>query len=122
MKKCKVICITTGQEFDTIDAAARFAGAKRWTMGVKMETAGGFIDSEGREYRRESPMETKNQYSNTGKELQVVKNEYTRTVEPKQMDVSEVLWAKIAEICENAGCWKEVKALLDVLEILTTEK
>jgi hypothetical protein len=55
--------------FSTIAAAAKFAQTNKWTMGVKMDTAGGFIDKYGNEYVRERPMETKNKYKNRGKKI-----------------------------------------------------
>lgn len=65
----KVLCKTTGITYNTIEDAARFAGADSWTMSKKMTAAGGFIDKNGNEYVRLSPMISKNSYENTGKKL-----------------------------------------------------
>ena len=118
-KRCGVVCITNGKKFKSIKDAAKYAGVKNWSMSVKMATAGGFIDSQGREYHRESPMQTKNQYKNTGKELAVIKKEYMRNPEPKtkQIDISEIIYDKIGEICIKSGCWEDVSALLKTYKL-----
>lgn len=68
-KYCKVLQVNTGKIFKTIKEASEYAGVDSWTMSVKMETAGSFIDKNGNEYKRLSPMITKNKYVNTGKTL-----------------------------------------------------
>lgn len=70
-KYCKVLQINTGKIFNTISEASRYAGVDSWTMSVKMETAGSFIDKNGNEYKRLSPMITKNKYVNTGKTIKL---------------------------------------------------
>jgi len=137
-KKCQVVCITNGKKFESIEAAAKYAKAKRWTMNVKMSVAGGFVDSEGREYRRETPMKTKNNYRNTGKELKLIKKAYKMTGKKGSKPVDETtvnevvenpncvleaaLWGHIARICEEHGCWEEVSALLEALAVITDKK
>ena len=137
-RNCKVVCVTNGRHFKSIQSAARYAGVKGWTMGVKMSVAGGFIDSLGREYRRETPMKTKNNYKDTGKELKIIKSEYTKTKvsEPTEQPaqpvgevlestndvVSQALWDKVEQICEQHGCWKEVSALIAALKIINNKK
>ena len=131
-KKCEVVCITNGKKFKSIEAAAKYAGAKSWTMGVKMSVAGGFVDSQGREYRRQRPMATKNQYRDTGKEMKMIKSEYNRTnlvlplvdckpvVEPQHNNdvVIQALREHIEKICKAHNCWGEVSALLDAMNII----
>lgn len=68
-KYCKVLQVNTGKIFNTISEASKYAGVDSWTMSVKMETAGSFIDRKGNEYKRLSPMITKNKYVNTGKTI-----------------------------------------------------
>ena len=63
----KVECITTGVVYDNMMEASRAANADEWTMSKKMEVSGGFIDACGNEYRRLTPMRTKNVYGDTGK-------------------------------------------------------
>ena len=118
-KSCGVVCITNGKKFKSIKDAAKYAGVKNWSMSVKMSVAGGFIDSQGREYHRERPMQTKNQYKNTGKELAVIKQEYMRQPESKtkQIDISEIIYDKIGEICIKSGCWEDVSALLKTYKL-----
>ena len=62
--KCPVICTTTGKVYDSIADASKAAGANNWTMSLKMEKAGKFIDKEGNEYIRKIPMNTSREYSN----------------------------------------------------------
>ncbi len=119
-KRCGVVCITNGKKFKSIKDAAKYAGIRSpWTMGVKMSVAGGFVDKEGREYHRENPMQTKNKYKNTGKELAVIKQEYMRQPESKtkQIDISEIIYDKIGEICIKSGCWEDVSALLKTYKL-----
>lgn len=65
-KSCKVYCKTLNKWFKTIKAAAKFAKANDWSMSKKMDVSGVFVDEEGREYIRQTPMETKNKYPDTG--------------------------------------------------------
>lgn len=66
----KVECITTGVVYNNIMDASIAANADEWTMSKKMGVAGSFIDANGNEYRRLTPMRTKNVYKNTGKTVQ----------------------------------------------------
>ena len=75
-KKVQVVCITTGVVYNRLGDAALAAGADAWTMSKKMEASGGYIDANGNEYRRLTPMRTKNTYKDTGKKLKA-KREYT---------------------------------------------
>lgn len=70
----KVECITTGVVYKSINEAAAAANCDSWTMSKKMETSGGFVDAFGNEYRRLSPMATKNNYEDTGKTVQFKKS------------------------------------------------
>jgi hypothetical protein len=65
--------------FKSIKDAAAYAQVDGWTMSKKMETSGSFIDNNGDEYIRETPMKTKNKYKNTGKKLckAITKKEHT---------------------------------------------
>ncbi len=75
-KTVKVLCVTTGVTYDKLGDAAKVAGADQWTMSKKMETSGGYIDANGNEYRRLTPMVSKNMYKDTGKTLKS-KREYS---------------------------------------------
>lgn len=75
-KAVKVLCVTTGVTYNRLGDAALAAGADAWTMSKKMEASGGYIDANGNEYRRLTPMRTKNTYKDTGKKLKS-KREYT---------------------------------------------
>lgn len=75
-KTVKVLCVTTGVTYNKLGDAAKAAGADQWTMSKKMETSGGYIDANGNEYRRLTPMVSKNMYKDTGKTLKS-KREYS---------------------------------------------
>ena len=65
--KIMVYCKTIDRWFPSIQSAAKFAGVNGWTMGMKMQSSGGFIDANGREYIRKTPMKSKNIYPDYGK-------------------------------------------------------
>ena len=130
-KKCEVVCVTNGKKFKSIKDAVKYAGAKHWTMNVKMSFAGGFKDDQGREYKRLTPMNTKNKYKDTGKEIQKIKGEYTRQRRLPLVDfipkpqpqhnndvVIQALREHIEKICKAHNCWGEVSALLDAMKII----
>lgn len=56
-KNCPVFCETTNTTYDSITAAAREANVNSWTMGLKMDKAGKFIDKNGNVYVRSRPMQ-----------------------------------------------------------------
>lgn len=66
----RVYCKTLNKWFNSITDAANFAGAKQWTMGLKMGKCGKFIDKNGNEYTRETPLKTADNYRDTGPTLQ----------------------------------------------------
>lgn len=55
-ESCPVKCTTTGKYYPSISAAAKELGLHMWTMSVKMEDTGKFIDKNGNEYIRLKPM------------------------------------------------------------------
>lgn len=120
--RCPVICETLNKRFFSIKDAAKFAKVNNWTMSVKMETAGQFIDKEGNVYKRLKPMITKNAYKNTGAEILVDRPHYTKTkVEAEKSPVSGIELAKSilknkAFEYVNANNFKVAKELLDVIE------
>lgn len=56
---CPVTCITTNEKFDSIQAVANKLNLNAWTIGLKMDKAGKFIDKNGNEYIRELPMKSR---------------------------------------------------------------
>ena len=51
-----VKCLDTGVVYPSISAAAKACNEHMWTMSVKMEETGKFIDKEGKQYIRLAPM------------------------------------------------------------------
>lgn len=66
----RVYCKTLNKWFNSITDAANFAGAKQWTMGLKMGRSGKFIDKNGNEYTRETPLKSADNYKDTGPTVQ----------------------------------------------------
>lgn len=58
-RACKVQCVETGKIFSSISEAARHLNVQTWTMSLKMEKAGKFIDKKGNTYIRLKPMVSK---------------------------------------------------------------
>lgn len=127
-KTVKVVCVTTGVVYDKLGEAAKAANADQWTMSKKMETAGGYIDINGNEYRRLTPMKTKNKYTNTGKKLQKTPRGHTRTKKPlpdtapetqtsiKQnvpQVVKDAINDKIIDLLKRAGVYDQIVDLLN---------
>ena len=81
-RNCPVICETLNRKFKTITAASKFAGVNEWTMGLKMQTAGQFIDKNGNVYKRLKPMNTTRTYTNTGDMIQKEMKKHSKVVEP----------------------------------------
>ena len=90
-KSIKVECITTGVVYNSINEAASVANCDSWTMSKKMETSGGFVDARGNEYRRLTPMITKNTYEDTGKAVQFKKSYAHREPNKEFLTIDESL-------------------------------
>lgn len=67
-----VYCENLNKTFKSIEEAARYAKVSGWTMGVKMTTAGKFVDLNGNVYTRLLPMQSIRSYANTGDSLRKV--------------------------------------------------
>lgn len=99
-KACKVFCETTGKVYPSIEAAAKAIGVSGWTLSMKMQVKGQFVDSNGNVYKRERPMDSKNVYSTTSAGIKnwkqtgqkSLRNIYVQpTNEPEQTVMTEVL-------------------------------
>ena len=122
-KYCKVLQVNTGKIFKTIKEASEYAGVDSWTMSVKMETAGSFIDKNGNEYKRLSPMITKNKYVNTGKTLktehvvkEIEKNNDNCIEEEKDtvpQIVKDAINEKIILMLKEKGLYEDIVNLLN---------
>lgn len=89
-----VYCENLNKTFKSIAAAAKHARVSDWTMGLKMSTAGKFVDLNGNVYTRLLPMQSKRSYRNTGETLQhVYKN--PQYLKGKQTMIEEVKPAQI---------------------------
>jgi len=125
-RNCPVRCLTTGKEYATITDAAKSIGVNSWTMGLKMEKAGKFIDSNGNEYIRLVPMQTTCDYPDTP--ARIVKEHTVKSVHKKQNFVTveknvslenaleAIKEAAIAKI--KAGSYQEATKYIDALALL----
>lgn len=112
----KVLQVNTGVIFGSIRDASIEADADEWTMSKKMEFAGSFIDKFGNEYKRLTPMDTKNTYKagekTVGRYVQkqynnVVKKDYIYADLPKA--IKELVDEKISNMFESGKSWYEIK-------------
>ena len=85
-RACPVLCETTGKMYPTITAAAKVAEVSSWTMSLKMETTGKFIDKDGNTYVRTRPMVSKEGISYSNKYSEVIRP-FQRYIE-KKVDIS----------------------------------
>lgn len=127
-KKVKVICVTTGEIYDSITEAARAAKVDDWTMSKKMEAAGSLIDANGNEYKRLTPMKTKNVYKDNCKTVRgrklvikrnvfkakpIAKEEPVVIVKPEVPKVvKDAINDKIIAILKEKGIYNDIVELL----------
>lgn len=120
-KRIRVINTTKNIWFKSIKDAAAYAQVDGWTMSKKMETSGSFIDSNGDEYIRETPMKTKNKYKNTGKKLCKTVAHTRRTRVCKQPDfafselpmpVRDLINQEISRMIVSNTPWEQIKAFM----------
>lgn len=78
-QSCPVTCTTTNTIYNTITEAAKAAGVPMWTMSLKMDAAGKFIDKQGNEYVRQKPMK-KRTTRDYGKQTANITRNIIRTV------------------------------------------
>lgn len=121
----KVLQVNTGKIFNSIEQAAKAAGGvDSWTMSKKLQFSGGFIDKEGNEYKRLTPMVTKNTYSDDGKtvksknhsesiikekpiEYKKVESKFTYQDLPKELQ--DLIVEKINDMCNMNRPFLEIK-------------
>lgn len=106
-----VYCTTTGEVFDSINAAAKTLGINGWTMGLKMHTAGKFIDKNGNEYIREKPINTDKVYNNTGYTLNPRKHQHRHITEVLEESTNSV--ETLSEPSEVNSLVSVAKAFID---------
>lgn len=120
-KRIRVINTTKNIWFKSIKQAAAYAQVDGWTMSKKMETSGSFIDNNGDEYIRETPMQTKNTYKNTGKKLCKAGTHAKRTRICKQPDfvfqdlpmpVRDLINQEISRMLVSNTPWEQIKAFM----------
>ena len=120
--------------FDSITAAAEFAGANAWTMSLKMQVFGYFEDKNGCTYYRMDQMRTKNKYTSSSPKM--IKKEYKKRVrtpqkvekkEEKQENIIiktedpaiEAINEKIVSILKKAGIYEEIQKLSNAIKKLS---
>lgn len=102
-KNCRVYCKNLDIWFSTITAAAKYAGVDGWTMSLKMDTAGSFIDKYGNEYIREHPMSTKNKYANRGKKIKYEVKKHKRKSNEVAQRVKDGLFHRDYTPAQSSG-------------------
>lgn len=70
----QVKCLETGKIYPSIGTIAKELGINMWTMSVKMEETGKFIDKNGRSYIRLSPMVKRTNHTYGFKESSITRN------------------------------------------------
>ena len=132
-RKVPVLCETTGMTFGTIQEASAYAKANPWTMSIKMDVMGQFIDSEGRVYKRLTPMKTKNVYTTpSASMIKSVIHSYKRTntkeepMEEQQQElplkscpefVKQAVADKIKDELKATPIWKHICEIMEYLGI-----
>ena len=86
----QVKCLETGKIYPSIGAIAKKLGVNMWTMSVKMEETGKFIDKQGNSYVRLSPMVKRVDHSYGFKTSSIVRNIHRNKVEKSVKPVETV--------------------------------
>lgn len=125
---CHVLCTTTNKEYDSISAIAKAIGVDSWTMGLKMEKAGKFIDKNGNEYIRLTAMNTNRDYPKQRPDLarSIVRSKQStnKKVENAEIKANNTLTNAIDSIRKIAiehiqnGSYAEASNLLEALTLL----
>ena len=124
--------------FNSITAAAEFAGANSWTMSLKMQVFGYFEDKNGCKYYRMDEMKTKNEYTSSSPKM--IKKQYKKRIrkvqkiekiekkeEKKEENIIvntndpaiEAINEKIVSILKKAGVYEEIQKLSNAIKKLS---
>lgn len=119
---CRVYSPTLDKYFKSISKAAKYAGVDDWTMSKKMETAGEFIDKDNIRYIRLNPMNTKNQYENTGSTLQKIRKTKKcriekQITEPCPVFIKDAISQYIKQLIKDSGVWEKICEAMDYCKI-----
>lgn len=121
-RNCPVICETLNKKFNSIKEASKFAKVNGWTMGMKMEAKGQFVDKNGNIYKRLKPMNTKNVYKTP---TDTITKEVTSHTKVTSVMESTKVNSPISILQNNAinlikaGNYKEAGSFLNALETLS---
>lgn len=125
-RNCPVICETLNKKFNSIKEASKFAKVNGWTMGMKMEAKGQFVDKNGNVYKRLKPMNTKNVYTTPTDSITKEIAHYTKAVNTPVVESAKVN-SPISILQNNAidlikaGNYKEASSFLSALETLSNK-
>lgn len=127
-KRVPVKCITTGKIYSSITEAAKDANVHMWTMSLKMENTGKFVDKNKNEYIRLKPMvqRTNRKYVGFGTssiERNVVRGKNTvseTSVIDKKIELSqdEMITQSLLKSANLLATSKKYKQAANVFEIL----
>lgn len=121
-RNCPVICETLNKKFNSIKEASKFAKVNGWTMGMKMEAKGQFVDKNGNIYKRLKPMNTKNIYKTPTDGITKEVTHHTKTtpiMESIKVDSPISILQNNAINLIKAGNYKEAGSFLNALETLS---
>ena len=121
-RSCPVICETLNKKFNSIKEASKFAKANGWTMGMKMEAKGQFVDKNGNVYKRLKPMNTKNVYKTPTDSITKEIAHHTKAtpvMESTKVDSPISILQNNAINLIKAGNYKEAGSFLNALETLS---
>lgn len=131
-RKVEVLCTNTNEKFESITALARKLGLRDWTIGLKMEKAGKFIDKDGNEYIRLTPMKRISNHAlpNTSPELRFkskntnsFKSEVESIVENTSNKAEEIVMLEnVASKLAERGKYSETIMVYELLNKLTTKE
>ena len=121
-RNCPVICETLNKKFNSIKEASKFAKVNGWTMGMKMEAKGQFVDKNGNIYKRLKPMNTKNVYKTPTDNITKEVTPYTKVtsvMESTKVNSPISILQNNAINLIKAGNYKEAGSFLSALETLS---
>lgn len=123
----QVKCLETGKIYPSIGAIAKELGINMWTMSVKMEETGKFIDKQGKSYIRLSPMVKRVDHTYGYKASSITRNisraksveNKTVTLDTVKTDIVSQKDAIIQSLVKSANLLTDNKNYSQAAQVLT---